>query len=368
MNYLIKNPFIYLVAGLVSSLPLNGAYSVLSSIQDQLTALQEKVDQMEQQAVLGKKGAKLAGGLPNLDHPIGVMLGLEVVYFKTQLGGTAFSYANSSAYTDGLPPIEASLQELNFDMDFGIGACIERQFSEQDCALKLEYLHYRTTGSQSRSSNIADSQVPLKGINVIGEGVNSAKSIGKVEWNDLALNFHKSFFITDHFLMQPTVGIKSSWIMIKQWSQYTGGSFLSVNTDHVYDKSQFFGIGPDLGGKAEWFFGKNFSLSGIMDVGLEYGFYRVKYKEEQSNLSDHTFVLKQTKHQFSPVFDFAIDINYGFFANSNKVYGKVSLGYEAIFFLKQNQSLQLFSEVNRIQNISEDLSFHGITGKLGFYF
>jgi len=62
-------------------------------------------------------------------------------------------------------------------------------------------------------------------------------------------------------------------------------------------------------------------------------------------------------------------MNYGFYFKQNKAFINFSLGYEAIFFLKQNQMLQLIGNNGyRIQNISEDLSFHGITGGISVTF
>jgi len=110
-------------------------------------------------------------------------------------------------------------------------------------------------------------------------------------------------------------------------------------------------------------------LSGLVDIGLEYGIFKVSYDEYLSNDNTKKIHLTESKHQFSPIFDFAFDMNYGFYFKQNKAFINFSLGYEAIFFLKQNQMLQLIGNNGyRIQNISEDLSFHGITGGISVTF
>lgn len=356
---------IILLAGFSSS--AQASYSVLSNLQKQVSELEEKIANIEQQSVLGKSGAKLAGGLPNIEDPYGIYGEIDLLYFKTQLGGTAFAYSNN--YPADSYPIIASLQQISLPMDLGIGVSLERDFTHDDWGLRLDYIGFGTSGSNSKSSRINTAQFPLKGVSLIDTGVAFAKSTLDLHWNDLALTFNKSYFVSSNFLFKPYIGLKSSWIASRQWTRYTGGPTLMNNTVHVYDYSRFFGIGADLGNFAEWYFDKNFSLSGFIDIGLEYGMFKIGYVEKQSNVPATFIKLTQTKHQFMPVFDLGIDLNYGTFINDNKAYLKVSLGYEAIFFLKQNQTLQVFGDFgSRIQNISEDLSFHGLVARAGYTF
>ena len=85
MFSLIKKQLVVVAVSGLFSYPLQAAYSVLSNIQDQLTALEEKVALLEQTTSYGKQGARLAGGLPNIQDPKGLMLEFDVLYFKTQL-------------------------------------------------------------------------------------------------------------------------------------------------------------------------------------------------------------------------------------------------------------------------------------------
>lgn len=366
LNFINKKFFVLSVS-VASSFSLHGAYSVLSNIQEQLNEVQSRLEAIEQKTAYGKDGALLAGGLPDVVNSKGLFFEFDVLYFKTQLGGTAFAYSNS--YGENSYPINASLQEINFSMDFGLRISGEKEIIGRDWGIRADFTHFRTSGSKSKGSNIPTSQIPLKGVIILDEGVAFTKSIGNVKWNDLQLNLNKSYFVNQTFLLQPLIGLKASWIELNQWSRYSGGPNLTVNTDHVRDQSKFFGIGPNIGNKAEWFLGNNFSLSGLLDIGLEYGIFKVSYDEFLSSDKTKRVKINQTKHQFSPIFDFAIDLNYGFYFNDKHGYTKFSIGYEAVFFLKQNQMLQLYDNYSyRLQNISEDLSLHGITGSASVSF
>jgi hypothetical protein len=358
--------FCFGLAVLGANSPLMAGYSVLSNLQKQVKMLEEKIAVIEEKTALGKQGAQLADGQPILNDNKGVSLGLDVLYFKTQLGGTAFVYSTNGA---GSPyPILGNTQEIKFNMDFGLRAFLEKRFVEQDWRVGLEYTWFRTTKSNQTRSNILTSQIPLKGVFLLDEGVAFAKSNAEVVWNDLSLYLDKSYFVSQTLLIKPLIGLKSSWILLNQWSQYTGG-YLSVNTDHVKDQSKFFGIGPSVGNWLEWFLGKGFSLAGWMDIALEYGMYHIQYKENQSNLPSSTIKISQTKHQFSPIFDFGLKVNYGRYFGNNRYYLKAGLGYELVYFLNQNQALQVFdSSADRIQNIAQDMSLNGLNGSISLSF
>jgi hypothetical protein len=359
--------FCFGLAAFAANSPLMAGYSVLSNLQTQVKMLEEKIAIIEEKTALGKQGAQLADGQPILKDNKGVSLGLDVLYFKTQLGGTAFVYSTTGAESPSYP-ILGSTKEIKFNMDFGLRAHVEKRFIENDWRVGLEYTWFRTTKSNQAKSGIVTSQIPLKGILILGDGVAFAKSNAEVAWNDLSLYLDKSYFVSQTLLVKPLIGLKSSWILLNQWSRYTGGD-LSNNTDHVKDQSKFFGIGPNIGNWLEWFLGKGFSFAGWMDIALEYGMYHIQYKENQSNLPTSNIVLNQTKHQFSPIFDFGLKVNYGTYFGKNRFYLKAGLGYEMVYFLNQNQAIQLFnSGADRIQNISQDLSLNGLNGSISLSF
>ena len=368
MPLLTKKQFVALFFSTVCTCQVYGAYSVLSNIQDQLDQLQAKVEQIDSKSALGKRGAKLAGGLPAIKDPQGISMEIDLVYFKTQLGGTNFAFSN--AFSNTAPPFDATIQQVNFSMELGLKVAIEKLFIEEDWGLKGIYTHFRTSDSKSKSGN-SNTQMPLKGL-LLQNPVNSVKALAKVKWNDLEIVFNKCYFINKNFSLEPAIGLRTSWVDLEQWSRYIGGTELGYNnTLHVKDRSNYFGIGPDIYNKALWYLSEGFSLAGFIDIGLEYGLFKVSYDENKSDDTSNTIHFHDTQRHFCPVFDFGITLNYGWYSYQDKVYINTSLGYEAIFFLNQNQMFEVSQNQTsgyRIKNMSEDLSFNGLTASFSITF
>ncbi len=336
--------------------------STISSIQEQMDTLEVYLSSIEKETALNTNGVVLADSFPKIENSKGIRAEIDLLYFKTQLGGTGFAYSNT--YSENSYPIHANVLDLAFPMNLGVRVDLEKQLEKSRVNLDAAYTHFDTNCSESKESIIPTSQIPTKGVLLIGEGAAYAKSSADITWNDLSLSVNKGYFISSSFLMKPLFGLKSSWIDLRQWSRYTGGPNLGQNSVHVHDQSTFFGIGPEIGTSAEWFLGEGFSLAGLLDLGLEYGYYKIRYRENRSNVSSDSIAINQAKHQFSFIVDLGLDLNYGFYFEEQKGYARFSLGYEAIFFLRQNQMLQLFDAYSyRMQNISEDLSFYGLVFK-----
>ena len=367
-KFFIYKRIIFLIVFVLKSQVLS-SYTFSSNIHDQVELLQAKVEELEQKTSLGKVGAKLPGGLPSLEKEKGIQVEIDLLYFKPLLGGTAYAY--SDAYVVNSLPIRGSIKEIKFDMNLGVRVGIEKEIKENDWGIRLDYTYFKSADSSSSSvGTISNTEMALKGISqFVNPQFDYGKSTGKIVWNDLALHLNDYYFINSKFLLKPMIGLKTSWIKFNQWTRYTGGSNLKGETDYIDDQVKFFGIGPDIGNKAEWFFNNGFSISGLLDLALEYGYFKINYDETYSGSKTSNISLSQAKHQFLPIFDLALNLNYGFYFVEKKSYLKLSLGYETIFFLKMNQSLQLYNQYSsRLQNISEDLAYQGITASACLFF
>ncbi len=345
------------------------AYSPSSNFYEQVEILQATVEEIEPKTISSKKEVAMSIGLPCLEQGKKMQMEIDLLYLKPLLGGTAYAYTDSTL-VESLP-IYGSIKELKFGMDLGLKVGIEKEIPENDWGVRLDYTYFKTADSSSATvGKISDTLMALKGISQFTDPeFDYGKSTGKVVWNDLALHLNDYYFIKSKFLFKPMIGLRASWLKLNQWTRYTGGSNLLGETDYVEDQSNFFGIGPDIGNKAEWFFTDGFSISGLVDIALEYGYFKIKYKESYSGSTLDRVRLSQSKHQFLPVVDLALNLNYGFFFVEKKSYVKLSIGYQAIFFMKMNQSLQLYNgSSSRLQNISEDLAFEGLVASASLYF
>jgi hypothetical protein len=357
----------FMISCLCSLHSLHAGYSVISDLKRQIHDLQAQVDQLSQQTALDQRGAELPSGQPSIEKDRGWKLELGAVYFKTKLGGTDFAYRDN--HQVGSYPIDATILEVSFPMNLGYTFSVERLFQHDNFTLSLDYLYYGYKGSNNASSRYGVTLIPLKGMTIIDEGVTNAKAQANVQYNDLGLTLHKSYFPTSSFVYEPYAGIKTSWIGLEQTSRYSGGPELALNTLEVRDHSRFFGIGIDIGNRGKWYFNKKLALSAFLDLALEYGSFDISYNEERLDRPEDQIALRQQKHQFIPIIDIGVDLSYGFYWDDKEGYALVSIGYESLFFLNQNQLLQVFNAYgSRMQNIGADLSFHGLVGKVSYAF
>jgi hypothetical protein len=338
---------------------VDAAYSAFSELQQKVALLEEKVNELTKSNALETTGGVNASGYPSLVEAKHFYLFVDPMLLHSKVEGTEFAYA-ATGPTSSLP-IRADTKNVPFGWDFGIRVGAGYHFPAKDWNLDASFTWIDTHESASISSNMMGSIMPLKGIIQFGEGVTKAKSSFSIQQDTILVKLSKSYFVSSSVSLTPYGGLKNSWIHLKQWTQYYGGSVLGQNDIHVKDGSRFWGIGPSVGNQAKLYLGKGFSLDGDLQVALQYGLFLVSYSEKQSNLPQSSILIKDSFHQFAPNFEIDLGASYSSYFNHKRNFFTLSMAYQVQYWMNQNQFLDITQPyARRYVNLAEDMSFHGL--------
>lgn len=338
---------------------VQAAYSAFSELQKQVALLQEQVDELSTANALNTKGGVNASAYPDLFEAKHVYVFADPLLLHPKAEGSEFAYT-ATGPTNALP-LRGDTQDVSFNWDWGLRVGIGYHFPSKDWNLDASFTWIDTRSSQSVSSNIMSSIMPLKGIIQFGEGVGWAKSRFSIQQDTILLKLSKSYFVSPSVALTPYGGIKNSWIYLKQWTEYHGGAVLGQNNIHIRDKSRFSGIGPAIGNQAKLYLGRGFSLDGDIQIALEYGLFRVAYAEKQSNISSNSVLLRDAFHEFTPNFEIDLGGSFSSYFNKKRNFLTISAAYQVQYWMNQNQFLSISQPyARRYVNMAEDLSFHGL--------
>lgn len=285
---------------------------------------------------------------------------LDVLYWHAKANGTIYGYRSEKP--QGESPIQGPIEELKFNWDWGFRLGGEYNLSYDGFSLELLYTHFNTNKTNANHGKVISPFIPVKSIYLFNRYVTEAKSTGDISLNSLDFQLSRETFLSPFFTFSPYAGLKNSWLRFKQNTSYSGGSYLGVNSVYVKDKTNFWGIGPKIGSNMQWFIGNGFNIFGDLYCALQYGIFNVSYEDRLSNSSTDQVKLKSQSHQFSPLLSIALGGSWGSYINQCAQFLEFSLAYEGQMWFNQNQNLQVYdADISRIQNISDNISMHGLT-------
>lgn len=346
---------------------VHAAYSAFSELQKQVEELSRQVEAMNAHNSLGTSGSINSSGYPDIQNSKNFFLYLEPLLLHAKVDGTSYAYtATGPANT---LPIRADTRDVKFGWDWGLRSGIGYHFKPYDWIVDANYTWIDTEGDTKAASNLFGSVMPLKGVVYLGNGVEWAKSRVSVDQDSIFLRIMKSYFVSSSVSLTPYGGLKNSWIDIKQWTQYFGGSSLGNNVEHIRDRSRFWGIGPSIGGTGKFCFGRGFNFFGDLGLAFQYGLFRVEYDEVQSNDHANRIKLKESRHQFIPNFEINLGLGWGTYLNHKHNYLSLGIGYQMQYWMRANQILNVLqSNAQRYFNLAEDLSYLGIQFQAQLHF
>ncbi|MCF7852132.1 MAG: hypothetical protein K9M07_02705 [Simkaniaceae bacterium] len=338
---------------------LEATYSAFNDLRDQVAELEAKVNELVQKNQLGTEGAHLPSGYPQLVESKNIFIYIDPLIVHAKVNGTTYAYT-STGNANQLP-IRADSQQIKFGWNGGIRCGIGYWFPKKDVTLDVSYTWIESNASQKVQSGILGSVMPLKGVTILGQGVNWAKSYCSVEQDTILAKVSKSYFVSPSVMLIPYGGLKNTWIDLEQWTQYFGGTNLSNNVLHVRDSSDFWGIGPAIGASGKLYLGRNVYLMGDVSGALQYGLFRIQYDESQSNLSAQRIKINESFHQFAPNFEMNLGAEWSTYWNRHRNYFSIGAAYHVEYWFSQNQFIDILQEnARRYFNLSEDISFHGL--------
>ena len=219
------------------------------------------------------------------------------------------------------------------------------------------YTHFGTHDTEGRGVIPPSLLVNLKGsFFVFSQNVKSSYDI---DYDAVSLELKRSSFLGSLLGLGSSLGVKQAWIDQKQWVTYNA---FQEELTKVKDRCRFRGVGPLLGMNINWHLFYGFSFFGDVKGALLYGDFEVKHTEPPIEI-------KGWSHLFSPNLSFSFGLNKDFPIGGAQVF--ISLAYEADYYWRQNQMVTMEDASRgrlKIARQAEDLTFYGVTGRLGIEF
>ncbi|QVL57727.1 MAG: hypothetical protein KFB93_01230 [Simkaniaceae bacterium] len=318
-------------------------------LEERVASLEEEMEQVGTKTEGGGFGASFASGKFEKGW-IGIQFFGGALYWHAKVGGTEYVY---DLATGGSGKVET--QSFDWDWGYRVGAGIRLPIVKWEVI--GTYTHFGTQDNEGRGIIPPSLLVSLKG-GVI-PSIYEARSDYKIDYDNIELTLHQSSFLSRLLGFGTMVGVKRAWIDQKQ-----GVTYRSREAIRVKDRCRFVGTGPNLGLNMNWHLLYGISLVGDASGSLLFGEFEVKHSENE-------IALKGSSYLFTPTLRFLFGLNWDYPMRSTQF--SLSLGYEAEYFWRQNQSVEIENRGAsgfRIQlmRYAEDLTFYGATLRAGIEF
>jgi hypothetical protein len=358
------------ISSAVVALAVSSAAFAALDMESRVTQLEKQMQQVRTETPADTFGAKTALGRPAVDGH-GFFVTLNALYWQPKTGGTEYAYTDQD--TQGAYPRKGRVKTMDFDWDYGFRVGVGYNLDHDGWDTHLQYTWLDSSGSSSTRAGSNSSVIPLKSSWEIADNsslvAESAKSMYDFDYQSLTLELGRDFYLSKKLSVHPHVGLKSTWLDLTQSVRYTGRE-LEGNTLHVDDYADFWGLGPRFGFDSKWYVGNGFSLFGKLSGALIYGYHDVDHKEKMSNNPDVRKIhLHANKHGFAPNANMQLGVRYDTYVNDNKQHVSLGLAFEAEYYFKINQMLQIRDQSNDTFNRpGYEASMHGLTLDFKFDF
>ena len=361
-----------------------------ASSEDRISDLEKQILEVSTVTQMGNIGAKFASSGQAL---LGCrwLFSVDVLLWKAKTGDSAFAYSVDRPPTEGLAfPQNGNIMEIDFGWDWGFKVGAGMQTTHNDWDLFLQFTRYKTADSAGSRKDLPSGFLGLTGFL---DPALCAKSSYKLSYYDLSFFLGRAYFVSSKLMVKPYIGLKNSWISQKQDSRYdfdTRSGILISFASQLRDSCKFWGIGPLGGFYSQWYLDGGFSILSEVSVALLYGYYKCEdfYKTNESRIQNGnqvvsfgTAYIKGSSHHYSPFTEFQLGLCYERSYNDDRFFFLCKLFYEAQYFFRQEDKIVVEGAVRtgptpnlinsssvRFTRESEDVSFHGITFRMEFYF
>jgi len=367
-----------LIAPIVAIATSSAAFAAMDR-EARLTELENQMQQVRTETAMNTYGANTATARPVVDNGYNWFVMLDVLYWRTKLGGTEYAYTDQDP-TASLP-IKGRTKHMEFDWDCGLRVGLGYNFDYDGWSLSGQYTWFDTSGSDSTRAGLNSSVVPLRGSSSIAGTANgiqdffvfctSAKSQFDMSYQAIDVELGRDYYVSSKLALRPFWGVKTAWIDLEQTTRYTGGNptggndsilGLSRNTVHIRENSDFWGVGPRTGIDTRWYLGEGFSIFGNIAGALLYGYFDVDHKERFTASNDFRIRLHADRHAFSPTVQYQMGLRWDSYFHNNKHHFAVGLGFEGQYWWRMNQMLKIDDATTlKYERYSEDLSTYGLT-------
>lgn len=329
-----------------------------SDLDTRVHELERKVDTMSVTTAAGTFGPKtaLSRAEPNGK---GWFLSLDVLYWQSKVEGAQYALSVPS-YTNAVQANVTS-REPKFDWSFAFKAGIGYNFFYDGWDSHAEYTYFRNHAHDSSGVSAPSAIFPsnpntlnitapdLVGLvagNTSEFATNSSGNL-KLRLDDVILDLGRAFFVSKDLSFRPSIGLKASWITLKQSSRFSGGgtafvasvngvsttfSGLGNNTIYSYQHQTMSGLGPRAGLDSKWYLGNDISVYGDITGALLFGYFKNESSITYSAIPGNKLAFKGNWHRLVPTVDFELGLIYDSYIMCDTQHFSVSLGYETQYY------------------------------------
>lgn len=334
----------YLLLSFIFLFSLHG-----NNLEERVIALEEEMEQVGTKTESGGFGAHFASGEFEKGW-VGIHFFGGALFWHAKVGGTEYVY-------DLAMGREGKIASQSFDWDWGYRVGVGLSLPIVKWELIGTYTHFGSQDYEGRGALPPSLLISLKGGAITSS--HDAHSDYKIDYDNIELCLHQSSFFSRLLGLGTSVGVKRSWIDQKQGVTYSSGEVVRVK-----DRCRFVGTGPTIGLNMKWLLFYGISIIADGRGSLLLGNFEVKHSENEISL-------KGSSYLFSPTLRFLLGLGWEYPMRWGQL--SLSLGYEAEYFWRQNQSVEIESRGGngfRVQLIrhAEDLTFYGATLRAGIEF
>lgn len=174
-------------------------------------------------------------------------------------------------------------------------------------------------------------------------------------------NLGRSFLVSRHLVLRPSIGLKGGWINQTIHSHWTKPNLLGFFPFTASDtiKQRFQGVGPKGGVSGKWCFGNiqkhSFSLMGEFEAGYLWGHWSIRDRFVD-NLATVISVKTSSRNYGSFVLHAFAGLGWDCNFSRDRTHVGLKVGYEIEDWLNQ---LQIYTNISGSQN--NDLILQGLT-------
>lgn len=183
------------------------------------------------------------------------------------------------------------------------------------------------------------------------------------------VSVYKHFTVSSWLNMNPYLGLRYAEVRQKTRTIYQGGSLFPNAENNISMKNKFWGVGPRLGCKADFYFCNPFSLYADFALSLLGGQF---YIHQDQEIEERQLPLKflDTFTQPETISETEIGLSYQYFSPKQTFAVQLAIGYEITYLFSQNQLKRFTSATEPAVFASQlgDLILQGWNFSLAFDF
>lgn len=352
--------------------------SVCASLSERVEKLEHEMNEVGTQNAMGSFGLTMTTAQPQGEGLNWYTTG-EVLYWNTKMGGTEYAFTTGEENNLPNPPIRGKVKSNSFGWEIGGRFGVGRIISHDNRDFCLNFTYYQNHNGDSCFKYPPAYLVSQVGF--FGDAFEKAKSILDLTYMNVDLELGKKYFLSRLLAVRPHIGLKGTRMLQEQkvkleFSELELEGFSLGEYYRVYNRCDFEGIGPRLGVQGSLFIGHGFQLEGELSGAVLYCFFEGVEKEKTSPSAspvNSNIRLKGKTKRFVPFTQLFLGMSYADFLPKKKAYLTLRMGYEILYFWRENQSLSPYNwdftdpasnTRFNFERFAEDVSFYGITSKV----